>query len=131
MKKYKVTNNVKRFANELSTKFAGHHKYSGDTVLSSIRCIVEGRELDEATPLDVSSVLTKNPAVGVYASVSELNKILSIRSAQALTKQLDADLIGCYNPSSFMAGYELAFKHIMEDIDSVTNKLEVMQYIDN
>ena len=42
---------VKKFADELCSKFAGHSDYHGDTILSTIRCIAEGKKVDNARPL--------------------------------------------------------------------------------
>lgn len=42
---------VKKFADELCSKFAGHSDYHGDTILSTIRCIAEGKKVGNARPL--------------------------------------------------------------------------------
>ena len=43
---------VKKFADELCSKFAGHSDYHGDTILSTIRCIAEGKKVGNARPLE-------------------------------------------------------------------------------
>lgn len=42
---------LKTFADELCSKFAGHSDYHGDTILSTIRCIAEGKKVGNARPL--------------------------------------------------------------------------------
>ena len=49
-------NAVRRFANELQSKFAGHSDYHGDTILTKIICLKEGKEIKVAKPIDRNEI---------------------------------------------------------------------------
>lgn len=42
----------KIFADELCKLFEGHSNYHGDTILTKITCLAEGKEVDAAKPLN-------------------------------------------------------------------------------
>lgn len=46
-------------ADEIFRKFAGHSDYHGDTILSIINCMAEGKEVQSAQPLDTDEIKLK------------------------------------------------------------------------
>lgn len=52
---------VRKFiiADEIFKKFAGHSDYHGDTILSTIKCMAEGKEVESATPLNIDEIKLK------------------------------------------------------------------------
>ena len=55
---------VRRFADELYSKFSGHSDYHGDTILTKIICLKEGKEIKVAEPIDRDKI--KAEAVKEY-----------------------------------------------------------------
>ena len=46
-------------ADDIFRKFAGHSDYHGDTILSIINCMAEGKEVESATPLNTDEIKLK------------------------------------------------------------------------
>lgn len=53
------TEAVKEFANELKRVFAGHSDYHGDTILTKIVCLAEGKVIKCAEPIDTNNMKAK------------------------------------------------------------------------
>lgn len=53
------TEAVNEFANELCRVFAGHSDYHGDTILTKIACLREGKPINCAEPIDTNNMKTE------------------------------------------------------------------------
>ena len=67
------TEAVNEFANELLRVFAGHSDYHGDTILTKIACLREGKAIKCAEPIDTNKI--KAEAIKQFAERLKENKI--------------------------------------------------------
>lgn len=47
-----MSNEIKRFAEYIGSKIAGHSNYHGDDILSAIYCASEGKNIEDIKPLE-------------------------------------------------------------------------------
>ena len=57
--KSELSNTRRKALLEAYSKFEGHSDYHGDTILCKLICMSEGKEVDTATPLDMSETKAK------------------------------------------------------------------------
>ena len=57
--KSELSNTRRKALLEAYSKFEGHSDYHGDTILCKLICMSEGKEVDTATPLDMSEIKAK------------------------------------------------------------------------
>jgi hypothetical protein len=72
---------IKKFADNLCRVFAGHSDYHGDTILTKIICLKEGKPIQTAKPIDTSKIkyaAIKEFAERLKAEMKNSVKILSI-----------------------------------------------------
>ena len=64
--------------NEAASKFAGHSDYHGDTILCTLYCMAEGKEVGNAKPLDTSKIKAEAYKECIEKVKEELKNIAKI-----------------------------------------------------
>lgn len=54
---------IRRFAEYVGSKIAGHSDYHGDNILSALYCAAEGKEIKDITPLESKGEIVEFPCL--------------------------------------------------------------------
>ena len=97
--KSELSNTRRKALLEAYSKFEGHSNYHGDTILCKLICMSEGKEVDTATPLDMSEI--------------------KVKAYKKFTKRLNegAQMADCFNSYDMVVGTHFINNLLKEMID--------------